>query len=498
MQTNRRQVTIAMIIATFLASIEVTIVSTAMPRIVSDLGGIQLISWVFAIYLLTSAVTTPIYGKLADLFGRKIIFTVGTVLFLAGSMLSGLSQTMTQLILFRALQGIGAGAILPTTSTIIGDIYPYEQRAKIQGLFSAIWGLSGIIGPLVGGFLVDFVTWRWIFYLNIPFGLIAVVMLWIFLKEDQLETGTKKKIDYWGALTFTIAVTSFIYALLAGGTTYAWDSPVMIGLFLIGGLFLVIFFWIESKFSEPMLPLPLFKVPAIIVSNSTGFLSSMILIGITVYLPLWVQGVYGQGATEAGLALLPMSIGWPIGATWGGRLMLKIGPRKTAVLGLIALLFGSIWLSMVSAQTPYGYLIVIMSIIGFGFGFMTTVMSVVVQSSVEWNMRGVANSSNTFLRMLGQTLGVAIFGTMFNRWVMQYIQSQPQSIPIQSSDLNKLLDPNEIQKLPSVVIEVLKGSLESSIHHIFILLVVIAAATLLVSFWFPRQKPEVQNVVTTK
>ncbi|SEN65589.1 MDR family MFS transporter [Lihuaxuella thermophila] len=490
MQTNRKQVTLATMIATFLAAIEVTIVSTAMPRIVSELGGLQLISWVFAVYLLTSTVTTPIYGKLADLFGRKVVFTFGAVLFLLGSMLSGLSQNMHQLIWFRALQGIGAGAIMPVTFTIIGDIYPYEERAKVQGLFSSIWGLSGIIGPLVGGFLVDYVSWRWIFYLNVPFGLVSVALLWMFLKEENASR-EKRNIDYWGALTFTIAVTSILYALLTGGTAHPWNSPFILGLFTVGFVFLASFWIIESKCAEPILPPSLLKNPVIFISNAAGFLASAILIGINAYLPLWVQGVEGKGATGSGLALLPMSIGWPIGATLGGRVMLKIGPRKTAAAGFLLILLGTVWLAVLQPASPHWFLIAIMFIIGFGFGFAMTVMTVMVQSSVGWQMRGVATASNTFLRSLGQTIGVAFFGTLFNHLVMSYAMRHNQGHgPIASSDFNQLLNPHGLSDLSASAMQMMREALVYGLHNIYLVFVILSVCAWITTFWFPKQKPE--------
>jgi EmrB/QacA subfamily drug resistance transporter len=488
MKTNQKQVTLAMLIATFLAAIEVTIVSTAMPRIASELGGLQYISWVFAAYLLTSTVMTPIFGKLADLYGRRVVFTVGAVLFLLGSMLSGLAVTMQQLIWFRALQGLGAGGIMPTTFTIIGDIYPYEQRAKVQGWISSVWGLSGLVGPLVGGFLVDYVSWRWIFYINLPFGLVSVIMLWIFLREEG-ET-KKRKIDYLGALTFTIAVASLLFALSTGGTVFPWSSPRILALFGVGVFFLLLFIWIEKKVAEPMLPLTLFTIPAILVSNVAAFLASGILIALNVYLPLWVQGVNGRGATGSGLTLLPMSIGWPLGAVIGGRLMLKIGPRKTAVMGLILILAGTVCLTLIGKSTPEWVLSPIMLMIGFGFGFSMTVYTVIVQSSVGWNLRGAATASNTFLRSLGQTMGVAAFGTLLNHSMKSFMEEHPPTGGMNVPDFNQLLAPHNISRIPQTVMVMMRDALALGLHHIFVLLVVIAAVTLFVVLWLPRSKPE--------
>lgn len=491
MKSDRGNVTVAMLIATFLAAIEVTIVSTAMPSIVSELGGVQHISWVFAIYLLTSTVATPVFGKLADLYGRKRIFHVGTVIFLIGSMLSGISQTMNQLIWFRALQGIGSGALTPVTFTIIGDLYPYEERAKVQGWFSSVWGLSGLVGPIVGGFLVDFVSWRWIFYLNLPFGIISIILVACYLKES--EHTERRQIDYWGAMTFALGISALLLALNAGGVVYPWASVQILALFAASLILLGLFFYIESNVSEPMLPLGLFKIPAISASNITAFFVSSVLIALTVYLPLWVQGVHGQGATGSGLTLLPMSLGWPVGAVIGGRLMLKIGPRRTVMAGLMLIIIGTLLLTMADATTPEWFLAAIMLIEGFGFGFSMTVFTVIVQSSVSWHQRGTATAVNTLLRSLGQTIGIAVFGTLFNRYMIGYMEKQPEGAKVDLEQMNQLLDHQAPSVSPQIV-QSLKGALVFGLHHIYLILLGIALVSFMFVFWLPNHKPDINHV----
>ena len=485
--SDRKKVTAAMLIATFLAAIEVTVVSTAIPRISSDLGGLQYISWVFASYLLASTVTIPIFGKLADLFGRKRIFMFGVIVFLIGSMLSGIARSMPQLIWFRAVQGVGAGALNPTTFTIIGDIYPYEQRAKVQGLFSSVWGLAGLVGPLIGGFLVDYISWRWIFYLNLPFGLLAMVMVLLFLKEDG-ETG-KPKVDYLGAFTFFIAITSLLLVLSVGGTDVPWTSPYLVLLVVTGAVSFILFFWIETKVREPMLPLHLFKIPAILVANMIGFLASSILIALNVYMPLWVQGVIGHGATGSGMVLLPMSLAWMLGAIVGGRLMLRIGPRLTAFFGMFFILTGCLALGGIDIHTPSWILPIVMLVIGFGFGFVMTVCTVIVQSSVQWNLRGTATASNTFLRTLGQTVGVTVFGALFNMSLQNHLVNQKMQIP--ASEMNRLLDANELSSLPAGLLSGLRETLALGMHHIFLILIGIALVNICLTFALPAGKPDI-------
>ncbi|MDR3542921.1 MAG: MDR family MFS transporter [Desulfosporosinus sp.] len=416
--TQRKMVTIAMLVSILLVAIDTTIITTAMPHIVQQLSGLNLLSWVFTIYLLTSSVTTPIYGKLADLFGRKSIFIFGILLFVVGSMMSGMAQTMYQLILFRGFQGLGAGAVIPLTYTIIADLYPGEERAKMQGLFSSVWGVAGLLGPLVGGLFVDHISWRWIFYINVPVGIAAILLVLSFLHESSLEK-TKKTIDYWGAALFAISMGSLLFALISGGQMYAWGSIEIISLFTVAVVSLITFLVVENKSSEPLLPLSLFKIPVIAVSNSVGFVASSVLIGVDVYLSIWIQSLLGHSATSSGLTIMPMSLAWPLASTLAGRFMYKIGSKTTVVFGALLIMAGSAWLLLVHLGSPYWYFVGIMIVIGFGMGCSFTPLTILVQSAVGWNLRGAATASYTFSQSLGQTMGIAVFGTVFNNTMNQ-------------------------------------------------------------------------------
>lgn len=485
--TNRRMVTAGMMVAILLVAIDVTVVSTAMPKIVSDLSGLALFTWVFAIYTLTTTVTTPIYGKLADLFGRKIVFTVGVILFVLGSMLSGTAHSMTQLIWFRAFQGIGAGAVLPVTFTIIGDLYPGEQRAKMQGLFSAIWGIAGLLGPLVGGFFVDNISWRWIFYINLPVGIITLLLVWGSLHETFEKK--EKHIDYWGALTFTVGMSALLYALLNGGTKYAWDSSTILGLFAIALVATVLFLVIEAKSKEPMLPLSLFKIPVIAISNLAGFLTSCVLIAATVYLPMWIQMILGHSATSSGLTLTPMSIAWPLGATLAGRVMYKIGSKTIAVLGTIFIAGGAAWLAVVNLGSPDWFFIAVMVLIGFGMGLAVTPFTVLIQSAVGWNLRGAATASSTFMRSLGQTVGIAIYGTWFNHAMSTYAKSHGNgALAGQGQDMNQMLNPTALSHIPLQVLNFMKEMLEHGLHTVFVAVFVTAVLGLAVTLFMPLHR----------
>lgn len=465
MSRYQRNITIALIIATFLAAIEVTVISTAMPGITKDLGGLDLISWVFAIYLLTYAVMTPIFGKLADLFGRKKIFITGASLFLIGSALCGLAQSMEQLILFRAVQGVGAGALMPMTFTIVGDVFKYEERAKVQAIIGSIWGIAGVFGPLVGGFFVDYLTWHWIFYINIPFGLISMFLIGKYL-EESIEK-RKRSIDYGGAITFIIGTTALLYALLSGGNEIAWNDDIMFVLFGIAFAFLFIFIIIQLRVPEPMIPFLLFKNRHLLIVNLSGLLLGAILIGLTAYLPLWVQGVLLLAATSSGLTLIPMSVGWPLGAFFSGRYIVKLGIKPISLAGVILIALGTIALAFITSSTANLILIIIMFFIGLGFGLSFTVFTVIVQSSVDWSHRGTAASSNALLRTLGQTLGIAILGAVLNQYIGGHINNGADVAP-----------------------EILAAGL----HSVFIILAIIATlCAFLVAGFLPKEQPEYAN-----
>ncbi|MDX8342547.1 MDR family MFS transporter [Rossellomorea sp. YZS02] len=406
-ETKQKSVVFALLIATFLTAIEGTIVSTAMPKIVEDLGGSELYTWVISVYLLAIVISTPVFGKLADLFGRKIMFTIGVSIFLAGSMLSGLSQSMEQLVLFRLIQGIGAGALTTLPFTIIGDVFTFEMRAKMQGWMSSVWGIAGITGPLAGGFIVDTISWHWIFYMNLPFGIVSLFLLWTSLKENIEKK--KHRIDYSGIFTFAVSITAFLYAL----TLLKEQKQVTGGiltLLIIAAIGISLFLWIESKAEEPMLPLTLFKNRFITISTIAGFMLGFILVAVTFYIPLWVQGVTGLNATMSGVTMLPMSITWPFAAVLSGRLMAKTSIGRITVMGISVITAGCLGLVLLTEHTPVPMMMVVTAFIGFGFGLSLTAFTVAVQSSVEWKVRGAAMGTFNLMRNLGQSIGIAVSG----------------------------------------------------------------------------------------
>lgn len=453
--TDRRKVTFALFIATFLAAIEGTIVSTAMPKITGELHGLEQYSWVISVYLLATVIGTPIYGKLADLYGRKSVFMTGALIFLAGSMLSGLSQTMEQLILFRVVQGLGAGALITVPYTIIADIYPFEQRGKVLGWTASIWGIAGIAGPPVGGLLVDYVSWRAIFYMNLPFGMIALTLFHLSFRESFERR--KRHIDYPGIVTFAGGMFCFLYALtLLGGETGTPVSRTGTLLWLAGAaVLLTAFFIAERRSPEPIVPLGLFRIRTISTANADSFLICVINVAAIFYVPLWIQGVYGESATYSGLAMIPLSVGWPLGSIVAGNLMAKIGMRRLSITGALFLIAGSAGFATMTASTPVWMLMIFTFLAGMSFGLSLTSFTVAIQSAVGWEVRGSATAMNNFIRNLGQTIGIAVFGMMLH------------------TGSANTLEP---------------AKLEASLHGIFLVILALSFVALLLSLNLPKQE----------
>ncbi|OIK12568.1 MFS transporter [Bacillus sp. MUM 13] len=409
----RNKVMIALMLATSLAAMEGTIVSTAVPSITNDLSRIHLVSWVYAAYMLATAVSTPIFGKLADLFGRKKIIIYGIGIFLLGSALCGMAQTMEQLIICRAIQGIGAGSVMPVTMTIIGGLYTEQKdRAKGQGWVSAVWGISGVVGPLIGGFLVDQLSWRYIFYLNIPFGISSIIIILKYYKENISKT--KQHIDYKGASILSLGTISILYALLNGSSKQDWGSPLILFLFIFSALSFFLFYKVEKSSPEPIIPLNLLGSRSLIPINMLTLFAGMIVISITVYLPIWSQGVLGKNATQAGLILTPMPVAWTAGSFLAGHLVGRISSRTIIRIGTIILIGATFLLFSISSTSPDIAIYCGMGLLGLGMGIVTPIIMLLVQSAVEPQKLGTAIGLNSFINTFSQTLGSAIFGMIFN------------------------------------------------------------------------------------
>jgi EmrB/QacA subfamily drug resistance transporter len=491
----RITVTIALMLGMSLASLDTTIVGTALPSIVGKLGGITLYSWVFSAYLLASTTTVPIYGKLADLYGRKPVFLFGTALFLIGSIASGAAQSMEQLIIFRAIQGLGAGAVLPIVLTIIGDIFALEERARVQGLFSGVWATSSIVGPALGGLIVDHFSWRLVFYINIPFGLLSAFLLSISFKE-KIER-KKLSLDYIGTFTLTGGIVALLFALLQGGTSWAWNSPLSIALFALAAGLLVLFLYQERRAPEPILPLTLFKNRIIAMSSIGGVVLGMLMFGITSYAPLFVQGVKGGTATSAGITLGPLLIAWPISSTLSGKVILRFGYRFTAVLGASLAALGMGMVMFFQMGTGFPFIIATMAVLGTGFGFMSTAFVIAVQNVVPWNLRGVATASTQFFRTISGTIGVAVMGTILNaQMALHFVPIFTRysgvlaRLPRGIAPSNVLLTPDVRSTLPIDLLRQLQAALAQSLFWVFALMFVFALMGLAAMFRLPGGRAE--------
>lgn len=483
-------VTIALMLGMFLAALDTTIVGTALPSIVGKLGGITLYSWVFSAYLLTSTTTVPIYGKLADLYGRKPLFLFGTGLFLLGSIASGAAQSMEQLIIFRAVQGLGAGAVLPIVLTIIGDIFSLEERAKVQGLFSGVWGVSSVVGPAVGGLIVDHFSWRWVFYVNVPFGLLSALLL-IFSFQEHIER-KKHRLDYLGTLTLTGSIVALLFALLQGGTAWAWNSFPSIGLFVAAVALLVWFLYTEKRAEEPILPLSLFKSRIITISSIGGVILGVLMFGITSYVPLFVQGVKGGSATSAGITLVPLLLAWPIAATVSGKIVIHYGYRFTAAIGTFIAVLGAGMVTLFTVQTGLPFIVFAMLLIGTGLGFSSSAYILSVQNAVSWKQRGVATATTQFFRTIGGTVGVAIMGTILNAQmalrfspVFAHFAAAVAHLPHGIAPANVLLTPTVRASLPQAFLHQLQSALAQSLFWVYGLMLVLAIIGFVAMFLFP-------------
>ncbi len=473
MDLNKRNITIALMVAMFIGAIEGTVVTTAIPTIVRDLSGLGLISWVFSAYFLTSSISTPVYGKLADLFGRKNILFIGIAIFLIGSCLCGFSQNMHQLIAFRALQGLGAGSIFTITYTIVGDIFSLSDRAKVQGWLNAVWGIASVIGPFAGGFLIDVLSWHWIFFINVPFGILCVILLQKYFREDVEKR--KPQIDYAGMLVLSAAILILLLGVPSGGKQALFSlTAVFILLFL--------FYFIEKKAAEPIIPF------AILTKNSTvinliSFLAAAVLIGADVYMPVYIQNILGLSPTVSGLSMAPMSASWLMSAFILARAIPKYGEKTVTGVAMFTLLLGGLPLLVLGLDSPLIIVIISTFIMGFGFGGCFTTMTIAIQASVKYNQRGAATGLNSLVRSLGQTIAIGIFGGVFNRNIINYFDGLGV----------KGVDPNTLYSLVDdirISLHNIAIAVQSSLHLIFQLFIVITLVCLLLSILLPSELKE--------
>jgi EmrB/QacA subfamily drug resistance transporter len=407
-----RAIFAALMLALLLAALDSTIVSTALPTIVGELGGLTHLSWVVTAYLLASTVVGPLYGKFGDLYGRKLVLQAAIVVFLAGSALCGLAQNMGQLIVFRALQGIGGGGLIVTAIAVVGDLIPPRERGRYQGLFGAVFGFATIIGPLLGGFFVDNLTWRWIFYVNLPVGAVALAVIAAVMRSPS--TRRPHLIDYAGAILLSVALTAVILFTSLGGTTFGWVSPFILGLIATGVVCLLAFIAVEMRAREPILPLELFRNHTFAITSSVGLIVGLSLFGSVTYLPIYLQVVKGESPTASGLQLMPMMLGMLVTSVISGRLITRWGRYKPfPVAGTAVMTVGLLLLSRISADMSVWRTSMDALALGLGMGMVMQVLVIAVQNSVDYEHLGVATAGTTLFRSIGGALGVALFGAIF-------------------------------------------------------------------------------------
>ncbi len=467
--------------AMFMVAIEATIVATAMPQIVGELGGLNLYAWVFSSFLLTQTATTVVFGKLADQFGRKPVLLAGIVIFLVGSVLCGVAWSMPSMIVFRLIQGVGAGAIQPVGITIVGDLYTARERGKIQGYLASVWGVSAVIGPLAGGLIIQKLSWAWIFWINVPLGLLAMAGFILFL--DETVARSERSIDVAGAALFTVAIAALMIGLSALGEPDGHRALlVAVGVFVVSaGLFV----WQEGRAREPMIALKLWGLRPILTANLATLLSGMTIIGLTSFLPMFVQGVLGRSALEAGFALTMMVLGWPVGATLAARNIVRFGLRRILVTGSLLMPIGTAAFVALSGHSPVVVAGLGSLVVGFGMGLLSTAAIVLIQDSVGWSERGSATASNIFARNLGSTLGATALGAVLNVGLSRHGQGA-----VTSEELRHLLDAARSATGADVVI---RGLLEGSLHLTFIAIFVISVLTTAFALLVPSVSIDVRQ-----
>ncbi|RNB91679.1 DHA2 family efflux MFS transporter permease subunit [Brevibacillus fluminis] len=489
-QKNSWVLLAGLLVAMLFAALDNTIVGTAMPRIVGELGGLAVMTWLTTAYMLTSTAVVPIAGKLADMIGRKTVYVTGLVIFIAGSALCGMADTMTQLIVYRGIQGIGGGVMMPMAMIIIGDIFTGEQRAKWQGVFGAVFGLSSIVGPQVGGWIVDSLNWRWVFYINLPVGILATVLIFLGLKNRRVDGPIK--LDIAGMFTMIAGVVSLLLSLTFGGKEYPWLSWQIIGLFALAVVFLAAFVRVESRASEPILPLHLFRNKGFTVLNGIGFLMSIGMFGAIMFVPFFMQGIIGMSPSESGTNMLPLMLSMMVTSILGGRFVRKVGIRKQIMFGMVLMGIGFVLLSMMNLDTTKFVAAANLVVLGLGMGLVMPVITLALQESFPKSELGVVTSSSQFFRQIGGTFGMTILGAVMNARSANLLNEQLvpklEALPAQAHGIaqqlegmiaqspqglySMLLSPEAMAKIPAsiqqTIVPTLQSTLVETLSHVYL------------------------------
>jgi EmrB/QacA subfamily drug resistance transporter len=476
---SKLPVVLGVMLSLFLASMESSVVATAMPTIVSQLGGLSSYSWVFSAYLVASTTMVPIFGKLSDQFGKRPVYAVAMALFLAGSVLCGRAGSMTELIVFRVVQGLGAGGVLPLAFTIIGAMFDYEQRARMQGLFSSVWGFSSIVGPLIGGFLVDQVSWRWIFYINVIPGVIAAALIWTaWVDEPRPRSAGPARVDYLGAGLLSTSVVVLLFGL------FSLKAAAGPWLLLTAAVLALVLWGVERRASDPVLPLPLFRMRLFSAATAHGLLSGFAMFGSIAFVPLFVQAVLGTTATGAGVMLIPFMLGWVSASITGSRLLLRVGYRVLAISGMTALTLGALLMSRIGAHATQGGLLVNLTLMGMGMGLSIPALTIAVQTAVARRDLGTATATLQFARSIGGAVGVSVMGAVLS---LRFARSLVAvGLDPATVSLNRLLDPLARSSATAALDTTVRGALAGAIAGVFVFACAAAAVGLLATATAPR------------
>jgi EmrB/QacA subfamily drug resistance transporter len=487
--SRRGVVLLGLVLTMALAAMDTTIVSTAVPQIVGSIGGFSIFSWLFSIYLLTQTVTIPVYGKLADVYGRKPVLLVGIVVFLAGSALCSGAWSMVALIAFRALQGVGAGGIQATVQTIAGDLYSLKERGRVQGWLSSVWAVSAVAGPTLGGLFADYASWRWIFLINLPIGAVALMLIVRFLHE-QRAAQRRHRVDWLGSALTLLTCGGLVFGLLQGGVAWPWLSAPSLGCFAAVVVLAALTVVVERRAAEPVVPGWVWRERVLAGSNLGYVALGLLVIGPSTFLPTYAQMVLGYGAVAAGFVLATMSISWPLAAATCSRLYLRIGFRDTALIGAVVALAGVLLFPLGPAPAPVWLVVASTLVLGAGLGLISTPLVVGVQSSVTADRRGVATGSLMFCRFLGQSLGAAVFGAIVNAGLQARLDHAPLAV---AGAVPRSVDGVEpaimAGSAPADALDYLRAALDAATRHLYLGLIVVAVLAFAVLLIAPRRFP---------